>query len=339
MSGRRRISINIIIQMRLLNKKYCILLFLLLLASCNNKKEQTIKRTSLVMGSTIEVQVSGIDEVTANNAINDVFAEAYRIDTLFSTFMRDNNMWRINNSETEEIEVNPETFLMLKKCDEIWRQTDGAFDVAIGKLIDLIGFEKDSPKIPSPDEVVKALENVGWKKIKLKEPNILIKPRNIRISFNACVPGYAADLCSQILEKKGIKNYLINVGGEIFAKGANWKIGIQHPRKETELMGSIAIDGNGVATSGDYQQYFKKNGKRFTHIFNPVTGYPANECEAVSIIAKDALTADALSTGIFVLGPKKGLALIEKLNDVEAVIVDTTGAMYQSSGFKKFLMR
>lgn len=291
------------------------------------------------MGSTIEVQVRDTDEDTANKAITAVFAEARRIDTLFSTYMSNNKMWRINNSEEEEIEVDAETYLMLKKCDEIWRQTDGAFDIAIGKLIDLIGFEKESPKIPAPDEVVKALENVGWKKVKLKEPNVLIKPRNIKISFNACVPGYAADKCSQILEQKGIKNYLLNVGGEIFAKGNDWKVGMQHPRKENELMGSIAINGNGVATSGDYQQYFKKEGKRFTHIFNPATGYPANECEAVTIVAKDALTADALSTGIFVLGPKKGLELVEKLKDVEAAVVDTAGIIHQSSGFKKFLMR
>lgn len=291
------------------------------------------------MGSTIEVQVRDTDEDTANKAITAVFAEARRIDTLFSTYMSNNKMWRINNSEEEEIEVDAETYLMLKKCDEIWRQTDGVFDIAIGKLIDLIGFEKESPKIPAPEEVVKALENVGWKKVKLKEPNVLIKPRNIKISFNACVPGYAADKCSQILEQKGIKNYLLNVGGEIFAKGNDWKVGMQHPRKENELMGSIAINGNGVATSGDYQQYFKKEGKRFTHIFNPATGYPANECEAVTIVAKDALTADALSTGIFVLGPKKGLELVEKLKDVEAAVVDTAGIIHQSSGFKKFLMR
>lgn len=325
--------------MKLLIKKYCFFLFVLLLTACQNSGDETIKRTTIVMGSTIEIQVRGVDKTLANEAINAAFAESKRIDTLFSTYLKDNYMSSINKSEKEDIFVNSEMFFMLKKAEELWKLTDGAFDAAIGKIIDLVGFEKNSPTLPTPEEVLKALENVGWKKIKLSEPNGLYKPKNIRISFNAVVPGYAADKCSQILEQKGIKNYLVNVGGEIFSKGNNWKIGIQHPRKKDELLGTISADCVGISTSGDYQQYFKKNGKRFSHIFNPATGYPANECEAVTIIAKDALTADALSTGIFVLGPKKGLALIEKLKDVEGIIVDITGTIHQSSGFTKFLTR
>ncbi len=132
---------------------------------------------------------------------------------------------------------------------------------------------------------------------------------------------------------------MINVGGEIFARGENWKIGIQHPRKENELLGAINVDGMGVSTSGDYEQYFKKNGKRYSHLLNPLTGYPADECEAVTIIAKEALLADALSTGVFILGPKRGMELIEKLENVEGIIVDTTGTIHESSGFKKYLVR
>jgi len=327
------------VEMIQLNKKYFLLFLLLSFTSCNRIEGQTIKRTAIVMGSTIEILVRGTTNEKANVAINAAFAESKRLDTLFSTYIKNNNMWRINNSEEEHIIVDSETFFMLTKCDEIWRLTEGAFDAAIGKIIDLVGFEKKSPSMPTPQEILAALKNVGWKKIELRKPNILVKPKNMKISFNAIVPGYAADKCSRILEQSGIQNYMVNFGGEIFAKGKEWKIGIQHPRKENELLGTIVIDEYGVSTSGDYQQYFMKNGKRVTHIFNPVTGYPANECEAVTIIAKDALTADALSTGIFVLGPKKGLALIEKLTDVEGIIVDTTGTIHESSGFRNFLKR
>lgn len=316
-----------------------ILTIVFLLISCSGKQEETIKRTTLVMGSTIEIQVRGVDEEKANIAINAAFEESKRLDTLFSTYIKNNNMWRINNSKEERFVVDEEIFLLLKKSEEIWNLTSGAFDIAIGKIIELIGFDKNSPRLPTPDEVIKALKNIGWKQIKLEDPNILIKPVNVKISFNAVVPGYAADKCAQVLEKHGIRSYLVNVGGEVFTKGIDWKIGIQHPRKQNELMGTIVADGYGVSTSGDYQQYFNKDGKRFTHIFNPVTGFPANECEAVTIIAKDALTADALSTGIFVLGPKKGIEVIEKLKDVEGVIVDTTGTIMESSGFKNFLKR
>ncbi len=311
----------------------------LLFVSCSDSSQSIVKRTTIVMGSTIEIQANSPDAEKTNQAISEAFEEAKRIDTLFSTYIKGNNMWKINNNPEEKIAVNSETFLLLKKSEHFWKVTNGAFDTAIGKIIELIGFDKNSPSIPSPADVLKALENVGWKRIKLEEPDILIKPGNVKISFNAIVPGYAADMCAKVLEKRGITDYMINAGGEIFCRGREWKIGIQHPRVENELLGTIIADGFGIATSGDYQQYFKKEGKRFTHIFNPATGYPANECEAVTIIAPDALTADALSTGIFALGPEKGIELLEKLDNVEGIIVDTAGSIHQSSGFKNFLKR
>lgn len=315
------------------------IIFLSLLAISCSENNKTIKRSTLAMGTMMEVQIRGVDEAVANKAIDESFTEFKRLDTLFSTYLKGNEMWRINNSDSDTIVINEEIFSVLKRCDEFWRETEGAFDPAVGKLIDIIGFEKDKPALPSAEQIKSALEKVSWKKIKLEEPNVLIKPSHVKISLNACIPGYAADRVSKILLKKGIENFLVNAGGEIVAKGSDWKIGIQHPRKQNELLNSISLDGISVSTSGDYQQYFNKNGKRFTHIFNPVTGLPANGCEAVTIIAKDGLTSDALSTGVFVMGPEKGMDLIEKLPGVEALIVDTTGTIHKSSGFGKYLLR
>jgi thiamine biosynthesis lipoprotein len=291
------------------------------------------------MGSTVEIQVRGINSVTANKAIFASFEEVKRLDTLFSTYMTGNRMWMLNNTDADEIVVTNEMFNMLKMCDEIWRMTNGAFDPAIGNLIEVIGFEKGFPKLPTSKQIENALGKIGWKNILLKKENIISKPKQVRLSFNAIVPGYAADKIANLLSNFGIKEYLINVGGEIFARGDNWKIGIQHPRKENELLGTIKVNGMGVSTSGDYEQYFKKDGKRYSHLLNPLTGYPADECEAVTIIAKEASLADALSTGVFILGPVKGMELIEKLENVEGIIVDTTGTIHESSGFNKFLVR
>lgn len=304
---------------------------------CGNK--QTIKRSTIAMGTIMEIQIRDADETLANKLIDESFAEIKRLDTLFSTYLVGNEMWRINNSESDTIKVDDEFFFILKKCDQLWRETNGAFDPAVGNLIDIIGFEKNNPHLPDSKQIKNALEKIGWNKIKLAEPNFLIKPTHVKLSFNALIPGYAADKASQLLLKNGIKNFLVNAGGEIFAKGENWKIGIQHPRRQNELLNTISLNGISVSTSGDYQQYFKKNGKRYSHIFNPVTGLPANQCEAVTIIAKDGLTSDALSTGIFVMGPENGMRLVEKLADVEALIVDTTGTIYQSTGFGKYLLR
>ena len=315
-----------------------ILLIVVVFYSCS-KESKTIKRSTIAMGTMVEVQVRDVDEETANKAINDAFVEISRLDTLFSTYMTGNEIWRINNATSDSIIVDNEMFDLLKRCDTLWNETNGAFDIAVGNLINIIGFEKGNPQLPSGVKILEALKQVGWKHIKLVEPNILVKPIHIKISFNACVPGYAADRVAEIMTGDyGINNFLVNTGGEIFAKGDNWKIGIQHPRKKNELMGVVKIDGISVVTSGDYEQYFKKNGKRYTHIFNPITGYPANECEAVTIIANNGFTADALSTGVFVMGPQNGMALVEKLKDVEVIIVDTTGTIHKSSGFDKFLI-
>jgi len=318
-------------------KKFFYIILLLTFISCSNSK--TIKRTTIAMGSTVEIQVRGVNEVIANKAINAGFEEAKRIDTLFSTYMTGNPMWKLNNTNADEIIVDKEFFYVLKKCDEFWKLTDGCFDVTLENLIELIGFDKNSPDIPPPQKIKEALKKIGWKNITLKEPDILIKPANIKLNFNACIPGYAADRIANILSNYGIKNYLINVGGEIFARGKDWKIGIQHPRKQFELLATIKVDGKGVSTSGDYEQFFKKGEKTFTHIFNPVTGYPANECQSVTVIADDAMTADALSTGIFVLGPEKGIKLAESLKNVEVMIVDSSGVIHQSSNFEKYLSR
>lgn len=311
--------------------------FILLLLSCSN--DEVIKRSSIIMGSIVEIQVKGINSVTANRAITASFEEAKRIDTLFSTYIDGNQMWMLNNTNVDEIVVNSEMFTILKKSEEIWQLTNGSFDPAIGSLIDLYNFEKDSPKIPTAKQIKDALKINGWKNILLKEGNIIVKPENIKLNFNAIVPGYAADRIANLLSNFGIKEYLINVGGEIFARGENWTVGIQHPRKENQLLYTININGMGVSTSGDYEQYFSKDGKRYSHLINPLTGLPADQCEAVTIITKETLLADALSTGVFILGPKKGLELIEKLENVEGIIVDTTGHVYESSGFKKFITK
>lgn len=322
--------------MKLGSLKYFIL-FLLITISCSQNKIH--KRTAIIMGTTIEVQIRGENQPNADQAIDRVFKEIRSLDTLFSTFLKDNPTWKLNHTDAKEIVVNDEMFSVLKKCDEYWKLTGGIYDAAIGNVIDLVGFEKGSPHLPSSLQVKTALEKTGWKHVKLIEPNIVVKPTDIKISFNACIPGYAADKAATILTDYGIKEFLINTGGEIFAKGNDWKVGIQHPRKKDAMLGAINAGGIGIATSGDYQQFFKQNGKKYTHIFNPNTGMPADQSEAVTIIAKDAITADALSTAVFILGPKKGIELIERLSGVEGMVVDTTGAIHYSSGFEKYLTR
>ncbi len=319
-------------------KKSLAILILFMLACSENT---TYKRTTIVMGSTLEIQVRGVNEVKANKAITEAFEEARRIDTLFSTYIDGNPMWKINNTVADEIIIEREIFYVMRRCDKFWKLTNGAFDPTIANLGLLYGFDSDSDnyRIPSEEEIQKALANSGWKHITLREPNILIKPAGIKINFNSCIPGYTADRIANLLSNFGIKEYLINVGGEIFARGKDWKVGIQHPRKPNELLTAIKVDDYGVATSGDYEKYIDSNGKRITHIFNPLTGKPADECESVTVIAPDAMTADALSTALFAMKIEEALKLINSLKNTEAIIVDSSGTIHKSHNFDNYIVR
>jgi thiamine biosynthesis lipoprotein len=322
-----------------MNKISAYILLVIFSVSCTGDNENVVSRSSIVMGSSIEVQIRNVNRVKADKAINLAFAEARRIDTLFSTYLTGNPMWKINNSSADQIIIDDEIFEILEQCDTLWKISNGAFDPAMGNLIELIGFDRNDPKLPKESEIKKVLESIGWKKIKLVKPNVLIKPADVKLSFNACVPGYAADKIANLLYNYGVKEFLVNVGGEIFASGNNWKIGIQHPRKDEEILAVVQPDKYAVATSGDYEQYFTEEGKRFTHIFNPVTGQSASECASVTIICKNTMWADALSTAVFVLGIQKGLELIEQLENVEGIIIDTEGNIYKSSNFEEFIQR
>ncbi len=141
----------------------------------------------------------------------------------------------------------------------------------------------------------------------------------------------------EVLKKSGITEALVNAGGEISVIGSDWKVGIQHPRDEREIIAAVKLKDITVATSGDYEQYFEQDGIRYHHIIDPKTGYPARGLQSVTVINQSNTFADALATAVFVMGNEKGMKLIESLDNTEAMIIDDKGKIFYSSGFKKFL--
>lgn len=310
----------------------------IILISCG-KQDNVIKRSTATMGTIIEVQVRNPEsEDKANNAISAAFDEAERINQKYSTYIEDNLMAKLNNPKAKSIKVDKETFKLLKKCDTLNKLTNGGFDPAVGNLIDLLGFEKQNPKLPSDDSVKAALKKVGWKNIELRENNIYVKEKPVKLNFGAVAKGYAVDRAYEIMQSKGIEEFLINLGGEIKAKGT-WSVGVQHPREQGKVYETLEVTGRAVATSGDYEQYFEEDKKRYTHILNPVTGYPADKVQSVTIVGDEVLTADALTTGFFVLEPEKSIEITETLEDIESLIIGIDGKRYQSSGFDKYIRR
>jgi thiamine biosynthesis lipoprotein len=163
---------------------------------------------------------------------------------------------------------------------------------------------------------------------------VYLKDR-MELDLGAIAKGYALDRAGEVLKKRGVENFLANAGGDLRVGGRKekeipWTIGIQHPRLPSDFIAKIQSKNAGIATSGDYEKYFLKDGERYHHILVPSSGLPARECQSVTILAPTAMDADALATTVFVLGPKKGFSLIEEMPNVHALIVDRRGSVLLS---------
>jgi len=281
----------------------------------------------LAMGTLMEIQVRPRDDsatasARANVAMQMAFAEIARIDTLFSTHL------------PPRADGEAEKALLLREGLEVMRLTGGAFDPRMKPLMDLWGFERSEPRRPAADELRREAARLDLAPACAE--SLLTEPG--RLHYGAWAAGYAVDRAVAILREQGVTAALVNGGGEIRCLGADWRVGVQHPRVRGGLLARLAPDTVAVATSGDYEQYFEQDGIRYHHLLNPRTGEPARGCQSVTILAPTCMRADALATGVFVLGPERGLDLVEQLPDVECLIVDDTGALHRSSGLDAYLL-
>lgn len=303
-----------------------------------NNGEKSFKRVQIHLGTVVEIQVRNADEKKAEDAITKAFSEVKRIDDYFSTFNKNGPVWMINNSSDSVLSTNEEIYKLMVLSDSLWKISSGKFDAAIESLVNVWGFNGDSPAIPSEAEIKSSLKESGWNKIKLLNENRFIRKGNVKINFNAIAKGYAVDCAVQVLRKEGISEALVNAGGEIKSLGEDWIVGIQHPKEKGALIARIKLDKLSAATSGNYENYFEENGIRYHHILDPHTGYPAGGLKSVTVINKSNAFADGLATAFFVMGKNKSMQLIEKLTDTEAMIIDDEDNIIYSSGFKKFLL-
>lgn len=302
------------------------------------QKVQPLKRSQMIMGTMVEITVMPPDE----QAIEAAFEEMKKVDTLMSTY-KENSEVSILNREGEN-HLSTETLQVIGEAINFSEITGGAFDITCRPLINLWKKAKKEQVIPSPQEIKEALSLVGYEKIKiLPEGDVVrFKQKGMQIDLGGIAKGYAVDRAIEALRKNGIRRALVNAGGDLYALGngpggEKWKVGIQDPREEDKLLGIIKVKDVGVATSGDYQRYFTIEGKRLSHIVNPKTGQTVQDVPmSVTVIAPHATTTDALATGVFVLGPQKGMELIESLPQVEGMIVSEGMKRITSKGWAHF---
>ena len=309
----------------------------------NEGREQELtlfKKAALSMGTLFEVSAYVADKYKAEKAFNDVFKEINRLDYLMSNYKEESELSKVNkNAASEPTTCDNELAYVIEQSLQYSDITDGAFDITIGPLMKKWGFFKEQGRIPGKEELKSALESVSYKNIIIEErvkkslfrdPSIVktiyFRNSGTQIDLGGIGKGYAVDMATRVLKGNGINSALINFAGNIYAYGAppgkdSWVIGLQHPRKSEGLLGSFEIRDKAVSTSGDYEKFFTIDGERYSHIIDPRTGNPVKGIVSVTIVAGNAIRADALSTGVFVLGLEKGMELIEKLPDVEGIII------------------
>lgn len=278
------------------------------------------KETQFLMGTVVEIVAQD------KQAFDLAFAEIKRIEKLLNKFDRQSEISLLNKQGS--LKVSPDTFFVIKRSKEFSQLTDGAFDITVAPLVDLWKESINKKRLPAQDKIRASKTRVGFQNLLLDEKNLTVKftKMGMEIDLGGIAKGYAVDCAIRKLKNSGIKSCLISAGGHIYALGKKgnvaWRVGIQHPRKTQKMAGYLNIANQAVATSGDYQQYFLDKGRRYSHIIEPQTGYPVNNgIVSVTVVADDCLTADALSTSIFVLGQEKGLELAQRFKNVGVRII------------------
>lgn len=296
-----------------------------------------------VMGTDLQIKVFGEDADALDVAIDAAFRELQRVEDLMTDW-RASPLTSLNeNAGSGPYEVPLELVAIISRARQVSALTSGAFDctyAAVGRLWD---FKADPPRIPTAEQVAEQLPFVDNAKI-LVEPGVSMVdlPAGMSIGLGGIAKGYGVDRAMAVLIAHGVENAIVNCGGDLKVLGLEqaepWEIALKHPRDQQRAMAVLGITNTCVVTSGDYERFFEVNGRRYHHILDPRTGYPSTGCMSATVVAQSAEYADALATALCVLGPEKGLALIDGLSKVEAIVVDMEGKVHASDGLQAALI-
>lgn len=331
---------------RLAARWVAVIATLLGLAGTAEAGERKIVRTDSAMGTVVQITFWTDDEPAAAKAAEAVFAEFDRLDALMTTWTEDSDVSRINAAAGKKaVAVSEETFTVIQRAVEVSRLSKGVFDITVGVYAGLWKFDEDNDgTIPAAAEVEKRKKLVGWKHIQLdkKKRTVKLKKKGMKITLGGIAKGYAVDRAARLLWDAGFVDFILQAGGDMFVSGkkdaAQWVVGIRDPRGDrAETFAVAPIENHSFSTSGDYERFILKDGVRYHHILDPRTGRPAMATRSVTVMAKDAFTADAWSKVLFILGADEAMKLVEKLDDFEAVFVTADNQVVVSSGLEKTL--
>jgi thiamine biosynthesis lipoprotein len=282
-----------------------------------------------------------LDEKAIRPKLQKAVDEIRRLERLMTTWRDDSEISRINQAAGKAaVAVGPETFEVIKKSLEVAEKSDGVFDISFESMRDLWRFDENKvEEVPSREAIDKARELIDYRKIALDDAarSVRLEKAGMRISLGGIAKGYGVDAASRVLAAEGLASFFIQAGGDLYVRGKKpdgspYRVGARDPRGQgpTDFFALIDVTDHAFSTAGDYERSFVKDGKRWHHIIDPRTGYPARASRSVTVWAKDAFTADGIDDAIFILGPDKGLPLCEAIEDCGAVVVDAKNKVWVS---------
>jgi len=303
-------------------KKIAYIFFCLLTISISaqTSRYKSVHRTIGLMGSQFDITVIALDEELGYIYIEEAIAEISRIEKLISSWEEGSETALINrNAGIKPVKVSDELFRLVERAIQISELTDGAFDISYASKDEIWKFDGSMKNIPSATEIKNS------------------KQKGMKISFGALGKGYAADKAKEFLISKQVKGGVINASGDLSTwgtkvNGDKWLVGIKNPSDKSKIFSWLPIVESSVATSGNYEKYVTFDGVKYSHIIDPRTGYPTSSVKSASVFAKSAEMSDALATAIYIMGKDSGIFLINQLDGVEAILIDSKNKIHKSSG-------
>ncbi len=318
------------------------LFLLLILFNFTSHSQVLRKRTTMLMGGRFDITIVAKDSLSAEQNIDIVIAEITRIENLISDWKPTSQVSELNqNAGIRPVKVDREVFELTQRAIRFSEITNGGFDISFAAMDRIWKFDGTMTEMPSAEAIKKSVEKVGYKNIVLDsvQSTIFLKLKGMKIGFGALGEGYATDKCRKMMLTKSIQAGIINGSGDMSTwgkqpNGKPWNIGITNPFDTDKLVAVVPINNGAVTTSGSYEKFVIFDGKRFSHIINPATGYPATGLCSVTVFGPNAETANGLSTSLMVLGKTAGLVLLDKFPDYSYLMITDAGKVVKSKNFK-----
>ncbi len=310
-------------------------------AACG-KPPQAYEKSFFVMDTLVSVQLYAPSFARAQKCFDLVEAKLAELEGVLSAHLPDSDPAKLAASAGRRPQsVQPDTLAVISLSLEYADKSGGAFDITLAPVLKLYSFSPGREARPDPDRLAETLPLVDWQKVRLDPAGstVSLAEEGMEVDLGGVAKGYIVDRCLEILRQNGIEYGLINAGGDIGFLGAkpdgsSWRVGIKNPDNPGTNFAVVELSRGALATSGDYERFFLEGDLRYHHIIDPRTGLPAREVRSVTILADSSALADLLSTAVFVLGPREGLALIEELPGVDGLIWDAEGQVLWTSGLE-----